>query len=150
MSTETASKRSQGRPPVFSEEALRHAANFSYARRVETRRGAQDLVYRMFAVAAIEHFSEAYPEKAEQLGWLLRPRRRHVLLSELGRVAQPWSDEHGVLHWNDRDVLRLIHAALEISERKPSTKVGVALIRDFRRRNGDQRRSDRGREAAAL
>jgi hypothetical protein len=134
MSFEAASKRAHGRPPVFSEEALRHAAGFSYARQVETRRGAQDLVYRMFAVAAIEHFSEAYPESAAQLGWLLEPRRRHVLLSELGRIAQPKSDEHGVLHWHDQDVLRLVHAALEISELKPSTKVGVALIRDLRRR----------------
>jgi hypothetical protein len=134
MPSEAASRKTRGRPPVFSEEALRHAAGFSYARRVGTRRGAQDLVYRMFAVAAIEHFCEFYPEKAEQLGWLLTPRRRHVLLSELGRVAHPKSDEHGVLHWNDEDVLRLIHAALEISERKPSTKAGVALIRDLRRR----------------
>jgi hypothetical protein len=142
MSSEAASKRTHGRPPVFSEEALRHAGGFSYARQVGTRRGAQDLVYRGFAVAAIEHFSEAFPEKAAQLGWLLTPKRRHVLLTELGRIAQPKSDDHGVLHWNDEDVVRLIHAALEITERKPSSKAGVALIRDLRRRY-------RGHERAA-
>lgn len=107
----------------------------SHTRQVEARRGAQDLVYRMFAVAAIEHFSDACPERAAELSWLLTPRRRHVLLSELGRIARPKSDEHGVLHWNDDDVLRLIHAALEICERKAPTKAGVALIRDFRRRD---------------
>ena len=88
----------------------------------------------MFAVAAIEYFCECCPEQAPQLNWLLTPRRRHVLLTELGRVAQPKSDEHGVLHWNDDDVVRLIHAALEISELKPTTKAGVTLIRDLRRR----------------
>ena len=81
-----------GRPPVFSEEVLRRATGYSYARRVGTRRGAQDLVYRMFAVAVLEHYCEAYPEKAETLGWLLRPKRRHALLTELGRVAHPRSD----------------------------------------------------------
>jgi hypothetical protein len=88
----------------------------------------------MFAVAAIEHYREACPEKAAPLEWLLIPRRRHALLSELGRIAQPKSDEHGLLRWSERDVSRLIHAALEIAEAKPSTKVGVAMIRDLRRR----------------
>jgi hypothetical protein len=32
---------------------------------VQTRRGAQDLVYRMFAIAVLEHYCEAYAEKAE-------------------------------------------------------------------------------------
>ena len=77
----------RGRPPVFSEESLRQAAGYSYARRIATRRGAQDLVYRMFAVAVLEHYCEAYPEKAETLGWLLWPKRRHTLLTELGRVV---------------------------------------------------------------
>lgn len=133
--TETASKRPRGRPPVFSEDVLEQAAEFSYAREVGTRRGAQDLVYRKFAIAAIELFSEAYPEKAATLDWLLTPRRRHALLSELGRVAQPKSDELGVLRWSEPDVARLIEAALEIAETKPSTKTGVAMIRDFRRRH---------------
>jgi hypothetical protein len=131
---DAASHRTQGRPPVFSEAALRHATMFSYARHVQTRRGAQDLVYRMFAVAAIEHFCDAFPDEAERLDWLLKPKRRHVLLSELGRVAQPRSDDQGELRWNELDVWRLIHAALEICERQPSTKEGVALIRDLRRR----------------
>lgn len=88
----------------------------------------------MFAIAAIELYCEAYPEKAATFDWLLRPRRRHALLSELGRVAQPKSDEQGVLRWSERDVSRLIHLALEIAEAKPSTKVGVAMIRDLRQR----------------
>jgi hypothetical protein len=134
MPSETASNSPRGRPPVFSEDTLRQAAEFSYARHVRSRRGAQDLVYRKFAVAAIELYCEAYPEKAATLGWLLEPRRRHALLSELGRVAQPKSDGQGVLRWSEPDVSRLIGAALEISEAKPSTKAGVAMIRDLRRR----------------
>lgn len=133
MASEVDSKRPRGRPRVFSDEALRQAADFSYARRVRTRRGAQDLVYRKFAVAAIELFREAYPEKAAPLNWLLSPRRRHVLLSELGRVAQPKSDNQGVLMWNERDVSRLINAAFQIAEAKPATEAGVAMIRDLRR-----------------
>jgi len=133
MASEVDSKRPRGRPRVFSDEALRQAADFSYARRVRTRRGAQDLVYRKFAVAAIELFREAYPEKAAPLNWLLSPRRRHVLLSELGRVAQPKSDNQGVLMWNERNVSRLINAAFQIAEAKPTTKAGVAMIRDLRR-----------------
>ena len=134
MSTEAASDTRRGRPPVFSDEALREAARFSYARRVRTRRGAQDLVYRKFAVAAIELYCEAHPEDSEPLSWLFTPDLRHSLLSELGRVGEPRSDENGVLEWSARDVNRLIHAALEISEVRPSTKVGVAMIRDLRRR----------------
>ena len=91
-------------------------------------------MYRRFAVVAIELYREAYPEQAAPLEWLLRPRPRHGLLSELGRVAHPRSDEAGVLQWSERDVSRLIHVALEIAETKPATKVGVATIRDLRRR----------------
>jgi hypothetical protein len=131
-SPETASKRPRGRPPVFSDEALRQAASFSYARRVRTRRGAQDLVYRMFAVAAIELFREAHSEKAAPLDWLLKPRR-HTLLSELGRVAEPRSDARGALRWTEQDVSRLIRAALQVADAKPATKEGVAMIRTIRR-----------------
>jgi len=130
-SSETAPKRTRGRPHVFSEAALRQATGFSYARSVRTRRGAQDLVYRMFAVAAIELFQEAYPEKGASLDWLLTPRR-HSLLSELGRVAQPRSDGKGGLLWSERDVSRLVTVAFEIAEARPSTKVGVATIREYR------------------
>ena len=133
MEREAASRSARGRPPVFSEEALEKAAGYSYARRVRTRRGAQDLVYRMFAVAVIEHFCEAYPEKAASLEWLLRPRRRHALLTELGRIAKPRSDASGALRWSEDDVARLIRAALELSESRPSTKTGVATLRDLRR-----------------
>jgi hypothetical protein len=135
MALEAASQKPRGRPPVFSEDALQKAAGFSYARRVQTRRGAQDLVYRMFAVAAIELYCEAYPERAATLDWLLKPRRRYALLSELGRVAHPKSDEYGVLRWSEPDVSRLIAAAFEIAEAKPSTKAGVAMIRELRRGN---------------
>ena len=133
MASAHASRRTRGRPRVFSDEALRRAADFSYARRVRTRRGAQDLVYRKFAVAAIELYREAYPEKAAPLTWFLTPRRRHVLLSELGRVAGPKSDDQGVLVWAEREVSRLIHVAFQIAEAKPSTKAGIAMIRGLRR-----------------
>jgi hypothetical protein len=132
MASEAASKRPRGRPPVFSGKTLEKAAEFSYAREVRTRRGAQDLVYRMFAVAVIELYCEAYSEKAATLGWLLEPRR-HALLSELGRVGQPKTDDQGELRWSESDVSRLIGVALRIAEAKPSTKVGVAMIRDLRR-----------------
>jgi hypothetical protein len=117
---------------VFSEDALRQAAEFSYAREVRTRRGAQDLVYRRFALVVIELYCEAYPDKARTLEWLVKPRLRHTILSELGRVARPRTDDQGVLRWSEHDVSRLIHAALEVAEAKPSTKGGVAMIRRLR------------------
>jgi hypothetical protein len=123
----------RGRPPVFSDEALRRAIGYSYARDVGTRRGAQDLVYRMFAVAVLEHYCEAYPNEAETLGWLLWPKRRHALLTELGRVAQPRSDANGNLRWREDDVSRLMEAAFILAEAKPSTKRGVLMMRDYRR-----------------
>jgi hypothetical protein len=135
MAAEADSRIPRGRPPVFSDEALKAAAGFSYARRVRTRRGAQDLVYRMFAIAALEHYSEARPEKAATLSWLLRPTRRHALLTELGRIARPTSGASGGLSWNNDDVSRLIRAALELAEARPSTKAGVAMLRDLHRRS---------------
>lgn len=132
MAYEADSKRTRGRPAVFSDDVLRQAAEFSYAREVRTRRGAQDLVYRRFAVVAIELYSEAFPEKAETLAWFFSPRLRHALLSELGRIAQPRSGEGGALRWDERDVERLIRTALEIARVQPSTKDGVAMIRKRR------------------
>lgn len=90
----------------------------------------------MFAIAVLEHYCEAYPEKEQTLSWLLRPRRRHALLTELGRVAQPRSDANGALRWGESDVIRLVTAALAVAEARPSTKAGVAMIRDLRRRSG--------------
>jgi hypothetical protein len=87
----------------------------------------------MFAIAVLEHFCEAYPERAESLAWLLRPRRRHALLTELGRIAQPRSDASGELRWSADDVSRLIAAAFEVADARPSTKSGVAMLRDLRR-----------------
>jgi hypothetical protein len=124
-----ATSRTRGRPTVFSDETLERAAGYSYARRVHTRRGAQDLVYRMFAIAAIEHYCEAFPESAQTLAWLLRPRRRHTLLSELGRVAHPRSGASGELRWAEPEVAALIDLALEVAEKRPATKEGVALVR---------------------
>ena len=124
---------SRGRPPVFSEDVLGRASQYSYARRVQTRRGAQDLVYRMFAIAVVEHYCEAYPEKAEELSWLLRPKRRHALLTELGRIAQPRSAANGDLRWSEEDVSQLVQAALEVARARPSTKEGVATLRNRRR-----------------
>lgn len=128
------SERRRGRKPVFSEDELRDAAQFAYARRVRTRRGAQDLVYRKFAVAVLELYREAHPDTAATLGWLLAPMPRYSLLSELGRVAEPRSSDSGSLEWSAQDVNRLIRVAFEIAEAKPSTKAGIALIRDRRRR----------------
>lgn len=130
---------SRGRPVVFSEEILGRASQYSYARQVQTRRGAQDLVYRMFAIAVLEHYSEAYPEKAESLAWLLWPKRRHALLTELGRVAQPRSDANGELQWGADDVSRLVQAAFELAEARPSTKAGVAMLREARRQTASNR-----------
>ena len=122
---------------MFSDDALRQAAAYSYARNVETRRGAQDLVYRMFAVAVVEHYCEAFPESRETLAWLLEPRRRHTLLTELGRVARPRSAGGGQLQWNERDVSLLVRIALEVADAQPSTKEGVALVRERRRGHGN-------------
>ena len=135
METEGTSTSTPGRPFVFSDATLRQAAGFSYARSVRTRRGAQDLVYRKFAVAAIELYCEAFPDQATTLSWFLSPHVRHTLLSELGRVAKPRSDESGSLSWAESDVSRLIDVALEIAKAKPSTKAGVVLIRERRRRH---------------
>jgi hypothetical protein len=131
--TEDSAKRPRGRPTVFSDEALRRAARFSYARRVRTRRGAQDLVYRQFAIAAIELYREAYGQEAAQLDWLLGPTPRHSLLTELGRVAHPRANEDGVFEWSTHDVSELIRAALMVSVSRPRTKEGIKMIRDFRR-----------------
>jgi hypothetical protein len=90
-------------------------------------------VYRMFAIAAIEHYCEAFPESAPALDWLLKPRRRHTLLSELGRFGNPSSGNDGQLRWNGEDVTLLIRAALELAELRPSTKEGVAMLRNRRR-----------------
>jgi hypothetical protein len=122
----------RGRRAVFSDEVLRGASSFSYARHVGSRRGAQDLVYRMFAVAVIEHYCEAFSENAQSLEWLLRPRR-HTLLSELGRIAEPRSGHNGELRWSEKDVALMVETALEIAEAQPSTKDGVAIIRQRRK-----------------
>ena len=116
---------------MFSEEALQRASDYSYARRVGTKRGAQDLVYRMFAIVVIEHYCEAFPESAPLLQWLLKPRR-YSLLSELGRVAQPKSDENGEFRWTQRDVDLLVRTALEVAEKRPATKDGIAMVRGIR------------------
>ena len=144
-SNEVAQRR--GRRVVFSDEALQGASSFSYARHVGSRRGAQDLVYRMFALAVIEHYCEAFPETTESLEWLLRPRR-HSLLSELGRIAQPRSDHNGELRWREKDVALMIATALEIAEAQPSTKDGVAIIRQ--RRKDSRQPSSRRREDVSL
>ena len=135
---EAASKKLRGRPHVFSDDELRRASQFGYARRVRTRRGAQDLVYRKFALVAIELYRESHPEAAAALDWLLRPAPRYSLLSELGRVGGPHSSSAGELVWNERDVNRLIEAAFEVAQAKPRTKEGIAMIRDLRRRYRDE------------
>lgn len=86
----------------------------------------------MFAVAVLEHYCEAYPERSKGLGWLLRPRRRHTLLTELGRMGRPRSNAGGTLVWNRADVAHLVESALRIAELRPSTKEGVAILRSWR------------------
>ena len=130
-------RRGKGRPPVFTDEALRRATGYSYARAVATRRGAQDLVYRMFAIAVLEHYCEAFPESRDTLSWLLEPRRRHTLLTELGRVARPRSARGGELRWDEEDVALLVRLALEVAETRPTTKQGVVLVRERRRALGN-------------
>lgn len=141
---EAASKKLQGRPHVFSDDELRRAATFAYARRVRTRRGAQDLVYRKFALVAIQLYRESHPEQAPALDWLLHPSPRYSLLSELGRVGGPHSGAEDALEWDASDVNRLIRVALEIAEAKPQTKTGIAMIRSLRRRyrEADGQRAD--------
>ena len=90
----------------------------------------------MFAIAVLEHYLEAFPEKVKPLSWLLTPKRRKALPTELGRIAQPRSDSGGGLQWNEVDVSRLVDAALAVAEARPSTKAGVAMMRDFRRKRG--------------
>jgi hypothetical protein len=133
VTSAAASNSSRGRRPVFSDEALRGAARYSYARRVRSRRGAQDLVYRQFAIAALDLYCETFPEKAEQLEWLLVPTPRHSLLTELGRIAKPRSGKDEALEWDAPDVSRLIRAAFVVAQLKPTTKAGVSMIRDLRR-----------------
>jgi hypothetical protein len=101
----------------------------------------------MFAIAVLEHYCEAFPETAETLEWLLAPRRRHTLLSELGRVARPRSGHEGELSWTEHDVEFLVGLALELAEVRPSTKDGVALVRLRRQEaRGGLRRSSLGND----
>ena len=86
-------------------------------------------------MAVVELYREAHPEAGAPLEWLLSPSPRYSLLSELGRVAEPKSGDEDALEWSAPDVNRLIDAALEIAEAKPTTKVGVEMIRDLRRRH---------------
>jgi hypothetical protein len=104
---------------------------------VRTRRGAQDLVYRKFALVAIELYRESHREAATALDWLVHPTPRYSLLSELGRIGGPRSGRQNELEWDARDVNRLIEAALEIANARPSTKTGIAMIRELRRRYRD-------------
>ena len=90
-------------------------------------------MYRKFALATLELYRETHPRRGAKLDWLLMPTPRHSLLTELGRVARPWSDEAGALRWTADEVERLVDVALAVAEAKPSTKAGVALIRTFRR-----------------
>ena len=94
-------------------------------------------MYRKFALATLELYRETHPESGATLDWLLTPTPRHSLLTELGRVARPWSDEAGVLHWTADEVVRLVDIAIAVAEWKPSTKEGVALIRTLRRSADD-------------
>ena len=92
-------------------------------------------MYRRFALAAIEHYRAAFPVKGAALDWLVTPAPRYSLLSELGRIAQPRSGDEDALEWSAPGVNRLISVAREIALVQPSTKAGVAMIRELRRRH---------------
>src|SRR5262249_43823506 len=100
---------------------------FWYARQVATKRGGDNLVYRMFAVAGSEHYSAAYPREAEPRKWLLGPKPRHILLSELGRLGRPASDDNGTLRYRAPDVSRLFRLALAATELRPEAN-GVSPL----------------------
>ena len=122
MPREAASERPRGRRPVFSEDELRHAAQFAYARRVRTRRGAQDLVYRKFAVAVIELYREAHPVEGAPLEWLLRPMPRYSLLSELGRVGMTAVGD------SPQEAEDLYHRALEVLDEEAESALRSANL----------------------
>ena len=115
-----------GRPRVFTDEVLDRVvrSGIASARRVTTRRGAQDLVYRLRAVTVIEQFRRIYPQEAGPLVWLFKPGDmrgetwRHSLLTELGRGERP--------QW-------IVAAALQIASLQPPAKEGIRLIRQWRR-----------------
>lgn len=92
-------------------------------RHVTTRRGAQDVAYRLRAVGVIEEYRRIYPQRAEPLEWLFRSGDRtgrtwrHSLLTELGRVDS---------------APRMMAIALRIAELKPRTKQGIRLVRQWR------------------
>jgi hypothetical protein len=104
----------------------------------------------MFAIAVIEQYCEAFPEKAETLDWFLRPKRRFTLLTELGRVARPKSDANGALSWDPADVEQMIQAALEIAVVRPATKEGAAMLKAARTRgsSGQSEPPNRSRAGA--
>jgi hypothetical protein len=95
----------------------------------------------------LDHYCEAFSENARSLQWLLRPRR-HTLLSELGRIAQPRSGHNGELLWHEKDVALMVETALEIAEAQPSTRDGIAIIRQ--RRKDSRQHSSRRREDVRL
>ena len=132
MDREALNEKRRGRRATFSDDTLARAAGFSYARQVGSRRGSQDLVYRMFATAVIEHYVEAFPEQADQLSWYFAPKVRHTLLTELGRIARPRSDGHGGLSWDEANVARMIEAAVQLASTRPTTKSGAATLRRMR------------------
>ena len=93
----------------------------------------------MFATAVLEHYCEAFPENADRLSWFLAPKRRHTLLTELGRIARPRSDRTGALTWSEADVSLMVEAALELAATRPTTKAGVAHLRSVRTRLASSR-----------
>jgi hypothetical protein len=125
MTESEAASKKLGRPQVFSEEALARvlASGVSPTRHVTTKRGAQDLMYRVRAVLVIDRFRQLYPHEAASLAWLCMPSDmrgetwRHSLLTELGRITNPQA---------------LIPVALHVARLRPSTKEGIRLIRQLR------------------
>lgn len=140
MNSEASSKK-RGRPEVFSEEQLELAlrAGVAASRRVRSKRGAQDLVYRIRAAYIIEEYRRIYPSESEPLKWLFYPGDmrgetwRHSLLTELGRARTPQ---------------QVVAAAIYIANRQPPTKAGIRMIRRVRKAFQDQdAQRTEGREA---
>lgn len=125
MDSEASSKK-RGRPLAFSDEALDRAlgTGVAAARHVTTKRGAQDVAYRIRAVLVIERFREIYPAEAQPLNWLFRPGDmrgqtwRHSLLTELGRAQKA---QH------------IVPIALRLASVRPKTKDGIRLVRHLRK-----------------
>jgi hypothetical protein len=83
----------EGRPPIFTKDALRRPAGLLWAER-RSQRGAQDLVYRMLATAVVEHYCEAYPKSGNSCGLVpaeVAPRAADQARSHVARTSDEYN-----------------------------------------------------------